>query len=104
MSEHFFSMCLSEGEDAGKASKLFEAIEESFEANKIPWNNCESLSGDNTNAMVGKQNFVASRFLQKNPNIFVGGYLCHLVHITASHANDTFSNVTLTNMEDVCVD
>ena len=79
MSEHFFSMCLSEGEDAGKASKLFEAIEESFEANKIPWNNCESLSGDNTNAMVGKQNFVASRFLQKNPNIFVGGYLCHLV-------------------------
>ena len=97
-------MCLTEGEDAGKALKLFEAIEESFEANEIPWNNCASLSVDNTNVMVGKQNFVASRFLQKNPNIFVGGSLCHLVHITASHANDTFSNVTSTNVEDVCVD
>ena len=26
VSEHFFSMCLTEGEDAGKASKLFEPI------------------------------------------------------------------------------
>ena len=51
VSEHFFSMCLTEGEDAGKALRLFEAIEESFEANEIPWNNCASLSVDNTNAM-----------------------------------------------------
>ena len=103
VSEHFFSMCLTEGEDAGKASKLFEAIEESFEADEIPWNNCASLSIDNTNAMVGKQNSVASRFLQKNPNIFIGGCLCHLAHTTASHANDPFSNAISTNVEDVCV-
>ena len=44
-------MCLTEEEDAGKTSKLFETIEESFEANEIPWNNCASLSVDNTNAM-----------------------------------------------------
>ena len=31
VSEHFFSMCLTEGEYAGKAFKIFEAIEESFE-------------------------------------------------------------------------
>ena len=37
VSEHFFSMCLTEGEDADKASKHFEAIEESFEADEIPW-------------------------------------------------------------------
>ena len=67
VSEHFYSMCLTEGEDAGKASKLFEAIEESFGADEIPWNNCASLSVDNTKAMVGKQNSVASRFLQKKP-------------------------------------
>ena len=70
VSEHFFSMCLTEGDDAGKASKLFEAIEESFEADEIPWNSCASLSIDNTNSMVGKQNSVVSRFLQKNPNIY----------------------------------
>ena len=104
VSEHFFSMCLTEGEDAGKASKLFEAIEESFEAHEIPWNNCASLSIDNTNAMVGKQNSVASRFLQKNPNIFIEGFPCHLAHITASHANDALSNAISTNVEDVCVD
>ena len=89
-------MCLTEGEEAGKDSKLFEAIEESFEADEIPWHNCASLSVDNTNAMVGKQNSVASRFLQKNPNIFIGGCPCHLAHITASHANDAFSNAIST--------
>ena len=54
--------------------------------------------------MVGKQNSVASRFLQKNPNIFIGGCPCHLGHITASHANDAFSTAISTNVEDVCVD
>ena len=39
--------------------KFFEAIEESLESDKIPWNNCASLSVDNTNAMVRKQNSVA---------------------------------------------
>ena len=36
VSEHFFSMCLTEGEDTGKASKIFEAIEKSFEVDGIP--------------------------------------------------------------------
>ena len=72
MSEHFFSMCLTEGKDAGKAFRIFEAIEESFETDQIPWNNFASFSVDNANAMVGKQNSVALRFLPKNPNIFIG--------------------------------
>ena len=75
----------------------------SFEADEIPWNNCASLSVDNTSAMVGKQNSVASIFLQKNPNIFIGGCPCHLAHITASHVNDAFSNALSTNVEDVYV-
>ena len=95
---------MTKEEDAGKASNFFEAIEESFEADEIPWNNCASLSIDNTNAMIGKQNSVASRFLQKNPNIFIGGCPCHLAHITAIHANDTFSTAISTKVEDVCVD
>ena len=94
---------MTKEEDVGKASNFFEAIEESFEADEIPWNNCASLSIDNTNAMVGKQNSVASRFLQKNPNIFTGGCPCHLAHITASYANDAFSNAISTNVEDVYV-
>ena len=61
------------------------------------------MSVDNANAKVGKQNSVASKFLQKNPNIFIGGCLCHLTHTAASHANDPFSNAISTNVEDVCV-
>ena len=55
------------GENAGKASINFEAIEESFEADEIPWNNFAGLRVENTNAMVGKENSVASTLQQKYP-------------------------------------
>ena len=51
-------MCLTEGEDAAKASTIFTAIEECFVADDMLWNNCVSLSVDNTNAMIGIRNFV----------------------------------------------
>ena len=69
VTEHFFDMCLTEGEDCGKAYKIFEAIEKSFEKSNMLWTNCVSLSVDNTNSMVGCHNSVASRFLKKIPNV-----------------------------------
>ena len=73
-------MCLTEGEDAAKAATIFAVIEESFEADNMPWHNCVSLSVDNTNAMIGVRNSVASRFLNKNPELCVAGCPCHLAH------------------------
>ena len=104
VSEHFCSMCLTDGENAGKAYKIFEKIDSIFQSDGIPWQNCVSLNVDNTNAMVGKRNSVGSRFLEKNPNVFNGGCPCHLAHIAASNANDAFSKYIGLKVEDVCVD
>ena len=65
--DQFFNMCLTEGVDSAKSYKIFEAIEASFGKEDMPWSNCVALSVDNTNAMVGRNNSVASRFLKKTP-------------------------------------
>ena len=66
VSEHFYSMHLTDGENAGKAYKIFEKIDSIFQSDGIPWQNCASLSVDNTNTPVGKRNYVGFRFLEKN--------------------------------------
>ena len=104
VSEYFHSMCLTVGENACKAYKIFEKIDSIFLSDGIPWQNCASLSVHNTEAMVGKHNSVGSRFLEKNPNVFIGGCHRHLAHIAASNANDAFSKCIGLNVEDVCVD
>lgn len=104
VTDHFFNMCVTEGEDCCKAFKIFEAIEECFQEDGMPWSNCVSLSVDNTNSMIGRNNSVASRFLEKNPATFIAGCPCHLAHIAASHANESFSDFVNLSVEDVCVD
>ena len=54
--------------------------------------------------MIGASNSLASRFLEKNSEIFVGGCVCHLAHIAASHANDAFSDILGINVENICID
>ena len=104
VTDHFCNMYITEGEDCCKAFKIFESIEKCFEEDKMPWSNCVSLSVDNTNSMVGRHNSVASHFLGKNPATFIAGCPCHLAHIAASHANESFSNYVNLSVEDVCVD
>ena len=104
VTNHFFDMCLTKGEDGAKAYKIFEAIEETFTRDSMLWTNCVSLSIDNTNTMIGANNSVASRFLEMNPELFVAGCPCHLAHIAASHANDAFSDILGINVEDICID
>ena len=103
ITNHFFDMCLTSGEDGAKAFAIFDAIDKCFTKDEMPWSNCVCLSVDNTNAMIGVNNSVASRFLGKNEDIFVGGCPCHLCHIAASSANDAFSKDLGIDIEDVCV-
>ena len=98
------SICLTEGKDAAKASVIFAAIEQCFESENMLWNNCVSLSVDNTNVMISKRNSVTSRFINKNPELCVAGCPCHLAHIAAGHANDAFSDHININIKDVCDD
>ena len=95
---HFFNMCLTSGVDCAKAAIIFSSIEKKFEVYEIPWENCISLSVDNTNSMIGKRNSVASRLLEKNNNIFIGGCPCHLAHLAASKAHDIFCDYIVENV------
>ena len=85
-------MCLTEGEDAAKASTIFSVIEERSVADDMPWNNYVSLSVDNTNAMTDIRNSAASRSLRRGNEICIAEIPCRLAHIEAGHANDGFSN------------
>nr|XP_042902141.1 uncharacterized protein LOC122270094 [Parasteatoda tepidariorum] len=49
----------------------------------IPLENCLALSCDNAPVMVGSKNGVAAVIKTANPEIFVVGCPCHLVHIAA---------------------
>ena len=104
VSSHFFNMCLTEGEDAAKASTTFAAIEERFVVDDIlhivvflsvwttimPWLALETLFHQD--------------FLEKNNEICIVACPCHLAHIAAGHGNDGFSNYINLNIGDVCVD
>ena len=97
-------MCLTGGEDGAKAYRIFEAIENKFTKYDLPWSNCISSSVDNCSTMIGVRNSVASRILNKNPNVYISGCPCHLAHIAASHANNAFTNLSGFNIENVCID
>ena len=97
-------MCITTGRNASKAEEIFNAVQEKFRADSIPWANAVSLSVDNTNSMIGKNNSFASWCRQKNPDIFVSGCPCHLVHIAASNGHDSFAKVIGANIEDLHID
>ena len=97
-------MCVTTGRDAGKAEEIFNVVEDKFAVDSIPWINAVSLSNDNTNSMIGRNNSFSSRCKQRNPDIFVSGCACHLCHIAANIAHDAFADETGVNIEDLQID
>jgi len=59
---------------------------------------------DNTNAMIGIRNSIASRCKDHNPSIFIAGCPCHLAHLVASEANDAFTELSGINIENIMID
>ena len=104
VTNHFYDMCVTTGRDTSKAEEIFNTVEEKFRADSIPWANAVSLSVDNTNSMIGKNHSFASRCRQRNPDIFVSGCPCHLVHIAAGNGHDSFAKVIGVNIEDLHID
>ena len=54
--------------------------------------------------MIGKNNSIASRFLEKSQNVFIAGCPCHLAHIAASKSHDACSDYIGLNIDNVMVD
>jgi len=90
----FLDMCTTTGKHAGTAetvfSKMEEVLQEKFE---IPWENCVALSVDNTNSNIGIHNSISTRLRAKNPNVYILGCPCHILHNDASEASAEFEKV-----------
>ena len=97
VTSHFYDICTTSGEDCGKAAVFFNVIHEKFQNDSVPWMNAVSLSVDNTNSMIGRNNSIASCCKARNPNIFVAGCSCHLADIAATEGNGL-------NVENVLID
>lgn len=104
VTSHFYDMCVTTGRDAGKAEEIFNVVDAKFATDNVPWANAVSLSVDNTNSMIGKNNSFASRCKEKNANIFISGCPCHLVHIAAGNGHDAFAEVSGLNVEELQID
>ena len=101
VTSHFYDMCVTSGVDGGKAATIFDAMDQKFTKDGMPWLNAISVSVDNTNAMIRRNNSIASRCKTKNQSIFISGCPCHLAHLAATAANDSFTEIIDVNVEDV---
>lgn len=62
--------------------------------NNIPCKNCVGLSVDNAPVNICANNSIAAKMLQENPKIYIHGCPCHIIHNTAKHAGERFSEVS----------
>ena len=90
----FLDMCLTSGNDAGTAEKIFQAMEQAITSRNIPWNNCIGLSVDNTSVNMGKHNSIKSRALQRNGSIYIMGCPCHIIHNVGQKGSQAFCFVS----------
>ena len=71
-------------------------IDEVFQKNEIPWENCISLGVslcDNTAVNVGKHKSLIVEARKQNANIILLGCPCHIAHNTAKHGTTAFEQV-----------
>ena len=86
------------------AEALFNNLDNVLEINDISWQNCVALSVDNMAVNIGKRNFIKTRVLKMNLNIFVDGCPCHIIHNIASKASEMFTRVSKFDVEDFLID
>ena len=68
------------------------------------WDFVTALGVDNTNGNTGEHNFLKSRALKKNHNIFIAGCLCHILNNTACKSALAFAIAIGFDIQDHCVD
>lgn len=72
--------------EGATAEHLFGLLSKSFEDYDIPFKNIIGFASDGASTMMGKDNSVASRFLEKCPEIYIFKCICHSLHLCASNA------------------
>ena len=71
----------TKGSSTGK--NIFQLLDQALTENKIPWKNVTCFSADNAAVMMGVHNGVAAFVREKNPEVYVNGCICHLLHLAA---------------------
>ncbi|KAK7504777.1 hypothetical protein BaRGS_00003805 [Batillaria attramentaria] len=70
-------------EGSATGVNIFNLIKREFEVHEIPFRNCLALGCDNANVMVGAEKGVYGCMAKENPNVYLSGCVCHLIHIAA---------------------
>ena len=84
-------------ESTGKA--IFELVNYELKKRGIGWENCVSFAADNAAVMQGLGKGVAAFLKLQQPNVYLVGCACHLIHLAAERA----SRELRINIEDVLV-
>ena len=75
-----------------------------FSRNEISWHSVTGLGVDNTNVNIGAHDSIKNRVPGKEPNVFVAGCPCHMLHNAAAKGATAFADATGFDLEDHCVD
>ena len=97
-------MNLIEGSTSGTAATIFQHVDALFQKYEISWHSVTGLGVDNTNVNIGAHDSIKSRVLGKEPNVFVAGCPCHMLHNAAAKGATAFADATGFDLEDHCVD
>ena len=74
MCARLLDMCLTSGPKAGTALEIFNTMDNALRARDIPWNQCVSLSMDNTSVNMGTHNSIKSRVVQMEESMCLPCY------------------------------
>ncbi|KAJ8886997.1 hypothetical protein PR048_013211 [Dryococelus australis] len=75
-------------------------LNEGLQRKGLSWNNCFCFAADICSTMTGQYKGTAAFISKVNPNIYIQGCACHIVHIATQSA----SKVLPVSMEDLLVD
>eukprot|EP00057_Strongylocentrotus_purpuratus_P026387 XP_011680861.1 PREDICTED: uncharacterized protein LOC105446133 [Strongylocentrotus purpuratus] len=65
---------------------IYKLLHSELNDRKIPWGNCVSFCADNASVMLGKHKGVAAYIHKENPECYIMGCPCHMIHNTAKKA------------------
>lgn len=72
--------------ESSTAESIFDGIMKTFLNRNIPASNIIGFGSDGCNVMMGKNNSVATRFMEMCPGIKIVKCICHSLHICSSEA------------------
>ncbi|KAJ8017756.1 Zinc finger MYM-type protein 6 [Holothuria leucospilota] len=76
-------LSMKQSTERSTGENIFNLLNNELTSWSIPWSNCVSFGTDNASVMLGKHKGVATLIKQKNPNTYIAGCPCHLMHLAA---------------------